>query len=618
MKDLNISFGAKERIQEKMEWVMYFEGICPSDCVFAEVEPPFKEESITDEEMMLYFAQEHDNSFHPKEFDDDDAEFVDSIFSMYGTTSLDEEEEEPAASVVDNFSTFQREALTLEDVMAILNSKEIKERSKAKEDDGEGLYVRGITDRRDSLAGELNVSVEEKDSLAQVWHKRLRHISEAGLHVLEKQVGIFGEAHYLRGAIDSVTFQTEGMGLYSQFEQLCVESGIAKHLTDFGMPQQNRLADRMNRTLIDKGVKGYRLYRLDNESPKIVTNRNEVFNENVMYKDTLKDSGVDQEDGDDEDTGDQETDQTSDLTGYQLVRDREPKIRTKPLRFQDETAMEEEMDSLRKNKTWELANYPARQKLVSCTWLFKIKEGIEVRHTSIQVILALTACKDYELEQLDVKTAFLHGNLKEMIYMRKPPDSTCYSLSKRFKRSSYNSYVYYRSYAPGEYIHLLLYVDDMLIACKSKAKIRSTKFLLKRELDMKELGEANKILGMKIIKDQSRRFRESQSRSIIGYAFLVQGCVVSWNDTLQHVVALSTTEAEYMALTKAVKEAMWLRGLLEELGVSQNSVAVNCDNQRDSLVARNHVFQERTKHIMWRNHFNRRVLGSKDEKNLKV
>nr|GFD22010.1 retrovirus-related Pol polyprotein from transposon TNT 1-94 [Tanacetum cinerariifolium] len=43
------------------------------------------------------------------------------------------------------------------------------------------------------------------------------------------------------------------------------------------------------------------------------------------------------------------------------------------------------------------------------------------RHTSIRVILALTACKDFELEQLDVKTAFLHGNLEEVIYMRHPP-----------------------------------------------------------------------------------------------------------------------------------------------------------------------------------------------------
>ncbi|GKF91230.1 retrovirus-related pol polyprotein from transposon TNT 1-94, partial [Tanacetum coccineum] len=44
-----------------------------------------------------------------------------------------------------------------------------------------------------------------------------------------------------------------------------------------------------------------------------------------------------------------------------------------------------------------------------------------VRHTSIRVILSLTACEDYELEQLDVKTAFLHGNFEETIYMRQPP-----------------------------------------------------------------------------------------------------------------------------------------------------------------------------------------------------
>ncbi|GKD41198.1 hypothetical protein Tco_1261405 [Tanacetum coccineum] len=54
-----------------------------------------------------------------------------------------------------------------------------------------------------------------------------------------------------------------------------------------------------------------------------------------------------------------------------------------------------------------------------------------------------------------------------------------------------------------------------------------------------------------------------KGRSITGYTFLVQGCVVSWKATLQHVVALSTTQAEYMALMEAVKAAIWLRGLLE-------------------------------------------------------
>ncbi|GJY42903.1 hypothetical protein Tco_0431116 [Tanacetum coccineum] len=109
-----------------------------------------------------------------------------------------------------------------------------------------------------------------------------------------------------------------------------------------------------------------------------------------------------------------------------------------------------------------------------------------------------------------------------------------------------------------------------------------------------------------------------KGRSITGYTFLVQGCVVSWKATLQHVVALSTTEAEYMALTKAVKESIWLRGLLEELGVELNTMAVNCDNQGAIHLLRNHVFHERTKHINVRYHFIREVLEANTVKVLKV
>ncbi|GKE36351.1 hypothetical protein Tco_1459756, partial [Tanacetum coccineum] len=108
-----------------------------------------------------------------------------------------------------------------------------------------------------------------------------------------------------------------------------------------------------------------------------------------------------------------------------------------------------------------------------------------------------------------------------------------------------------------------------------------------------------------------------KGRSITGYTFLVQGCVVSWKAMLQHVVALSTTEAEYMALTEAVKEAIWLKGLLEELGVELNTVAVNCDNQGAIHLSRNHVFHEMTKHInAW--HFIREVLEAKTVKVLMV
>nr|GEV87252.1 hypothetical protein [Tanacetum cinerariifolium] len=729
-------------------------------------------------------------------------------------------------------------ALTLEDMMATLNSKEIKERSETKGDDGERLYVREITDRRDSrqsrgksrsksrggrlkcyifqsddhlkrnssknnrkkstgyikkdeqpssnsltyddydvmmtmsahaqdlldwiidsrcsyhitprdnyvysldghaMATELNVSVEEKDCLVHIWHKRLGHISEAGLQVLENQ-GLFGKK-----SLENQTERTvkklrtdNGLEFYNrEFEQLCIKSGIARHLTVAGISQQNGVVDRMNRTLmnnvrcllIQSGLpktfwaeatctvaylinkspsreikkktpmkmwsrhpSDYRMLRifgcvtylhnkqdkLEPRALKYVLLGNVVFNERVMYKDTLKDSGVgdksveelqvevelqrlnnhtleedqtDQEDGDNEDAGDQVTDQPPNLTDYQLVRDKEPMTITKPLRFRDESnmvayafivaeeedthepltyqetvaykdnskwkaAMKEEIDSFRKNKTWKLVDHPTGQKLMSCKWLFK----------------------------LDMKTSFLHGNLEEVIYMRQPP--------------GYEQ-------------------DDMLIACKSKAEIGSAKSLLKKEFDMKDLREAKNIFGMEIVRHQSHKIlRVSQSRYVskilnnfridngksvkmplgghfklslknspvrdydvermskVPYANEVgslmylmvctrpdiayAGCVVSWKKTLQHVVALSTTKVEYMDFTEAVKEAIWLRGLLEELGVELNTVAVNCDNRGVIHLSRNHVFHERTKHINARYHFIREVLEAKTVKVLKV
>ncbi|GJR64105.1 hypothetical protein Tco_0010170 [Tanacetum coccineum] len=109
-----------------------------------------------------------------------------------------------------------------------------------------------------------------------------------------------------------------------------------------------------------------------------------------------------------------------------------------------------------------------------------------------------------------------------------------------------------------------------------------------------------------------------KGRYITGYTFLVHGCVVSWKEMLQHVVALSTTKADYTAFTEAVKEAIWLRGLLEELDVKLNTVTLDYDNRGAIHLSWNHVFHERTKHINVRYHFIRVVLESKTVKVLKV
>lgn len=67
--------------------------------------------------------------------------------------------------------------------------------------------------------------------------------------------------------------------------------------------------------------------------------------------------------------------------------------------------------------------------------------------------------------------------------------------------------------------------------------------------------------------------------SISGYVFTVGGNIVSWRSCLQKVVALSTIEAEYMALSEAIKEAMRLKGICEEMWFKQGAVEVFCDSQ---------------------------------------
>ena len=114
-------------------------------------------------------------------------------------------------------------------------------------------------------------------------------------------------------------------------------------------------------------------------------------------------------------------------------------------------AMKEEINSLIKNKTWIFVDKAEFRKVIGCKWVFKKKiesaqsenvrfkamlvakgfnqeEEIDfnevfsavVKHNSIRILLAIAARKDWKLEQLDVKTAFLNGDLEEIIYMSQP------------------------------------------------------------------------------------------------------------------------------------------------------------------------------------------------------
>ena len=72
--------------------------------------------------------------------------------------------------------------------------------------------------------------------------------------------------------------------------------------------------------------------------------------------------------------------------------------------------------------------------------------------------------------------------------------------------------------------------------------------------------------------------------------------------TLQSLVAMSTTEAEYMAVAEAAKEALWLKGLVKELGLNQGGVQLHCNSQSAIYLAKHQVYHARTKHIDVRFH----------------
>jgi len=98
-------------------------------------------------------------------------------------------------------------------------------------------------------------------------------------------------------------------------------------------------------------------------------------------------------------------------------------------------------------------------------------------------------------------------------------------------------------------------------------------------------------------------------RSLTGYVFIVGGCAVSWRACLQSTVALSTTEAEFIAVCDACKEAVWLKGLYAEFSRDTSCINLFCDSQSAIHLTKDQMFHERTKHIDVKYHYVREVVA---------
>eukprot|EP00253_Pinus_taeda_P019706 PITA_19706 len=133
--------------------------------------------------------------------------------------------------------------------------------------------------------------------------------------------------------------------------------------------------------------------------------------------------------------------------------------------------------------------------------------------TSIRLLLSVAAVFDFEVEQMDVKTSFLHGDLEEEIYMKQ--------LELCGEGSKEDHCVYFKLIG-DRVIYLVLYVDDMLLVGNDKEIIQDLKTQLSSKFDMKDLGAANYILGAKFYVEQCPKTQEEEEdMSCVPYASVV-------------------------------------------------------------------------------------------------
>jgi len=107
-------------------------------------------------------------------------------------------------------------------------------------------------------------------------------------------------------------------------------------------------------------------------------------------------------------------------------------------------------------------------------------------------------------------------------------------------------------------------------------------------------------------------------KSLTEYVFTLFGTTINWKENQQSVVAFSTTEAEYMALAEGVKEAIWLKGMVNELGIAQPCVTIHCDSQSVIHLGNHQIYHEKIKHIDVKLHFIRDVIEFEKVKVKKV
>ncbi|RVW72367.1 Retrovirus-related Pol polyprotein from transposon RE2 [Vitis vinifera] len=196
-------------------------------------------------------------------------------------------------------------------------------------------------------------------------------------------------------------------------------------------------------------------------------------------------------------------------------------------------AMVDEMAALHSNGTWDLVVLPSGKSTVGCRWVYAVKVGPDGQIASVRLLLSMAAMCSWPLYQLDIKNAFLHGDLAEEVYMEQPPGfvaqgesglvcrlrRSLYGLKQsprawfsRFSsvvqefgmlRSTADHSVFYHHNSLGQCIYLVVYVDDIVITGSDQDGIQKLKQHLFTHFQTKDLGKLKYFLGIEIAQSSS-------------------------------------------------------------------------------------------------------------------
>lgn len=253
------------------------------------------------------------------------------------------------------------------------------------------------------------------------------------------------------------------------------------------------------------------------------------------------------------------------LTGDQILDDAPDSVEEARARIdwqEWESAMREEMNTLEKMGTWRMMDLPTDRKPITCKWVFTLKHddqgniikykvrlvargfsqeyGIDYKETfapvirldALRAMLALAAIKNLYVQQMDIKGAYLHGNLEEEIYMLQPPgfeDGTgrvcrlvhsLYGLKQSgrawyfklrevlesygFKQVAIEHCLYIRE-RNGHTQILSSWIDDLMLFGDDSDDTNEIKELLKKEFEVHDLGEPRLLIGKEILRDHQNQ-----------------------------------------------------------------------------------------------------------------